>query len=66
MGKHPKFAIKMRTAKTIGLRPAGSYIYLSHNNRTEWCRKTALKHLNDVKNSPMYTEHYDEFVLEDA
>ena len=43
----------------------GRKLYLSHNNRTAWCKRTALKHLNDVQNDLNYTDIYSHFELEE-
>lgn len=43
----------------------GGKVYLSHNNRIKWCKRTAEKHLKDVSTNPMYTQHYSAFMIEE-
>jgi hypothetical protein len=48
----------------VMFKPNGDKVYLSHNNRIKWCKRTAEKHLKDVSNNKMYTEHYIRFAIE--
>lgn len=49
----------------VMFKPNGDKVYLSHNNRWKWCKRTAQKHLKDVSSKKMFTDHYVRFELEE-
>lgn len=55
----PRFSVVL-------IQPDGGRVYLSHRGRSEWAKRTALRHLADVRADSRFTSFYVDFQIEEV